>query len=104
MATDFGFAPTKGGKRYFISYNTEDKDRVGKIAKELYIMGLPIWYDYLLEPGEEWKKQIAENLQSCEAVIMFISSGIFVKKESYVRKEYDMAKFFDKKIYPVMLD
>ena len=63
-----------------------------------------IWYDYGLEIGFKWEKQIADNLQACEAVIMFFSKKIFNKEDSYVRIEYDIAKQFGKVVYVVLLE
>lgn len=105
MAADFGFLPSNEDGAYFISYNSEDSDRVGAIARELNALGLLMWYDCGLEYGAEWERQIAAHIKSCKAVIMFITKKIFDKEKSYVRKEYEMAvDYYDKKVYVVMLD
>ena len=41
MATNFGFMPVLKGKRYFISYKSEDTERVGEITRKLNEMGVP---------------------------------------------------------------
>lgn len=105
MAADFGFLPSNENGAYFISYNSEDSDRVGAIARDLHAQGLPMWYDYGLEYGAEWERQIAAHIRSCKAVIMFITKGLFLREtRSYVYKEYRMAKMCDKKVYVVMMD
>lgn len=105
MATDFGFLPSNENGAYFISYNSEDGDRVGTIARELNALGLPMWYDYGLEYGDEWERQIAMHIKSCKAVIMFITKKLFLReKRSYVYKEYRMAKMCGTKVYVVMMD
>ncbi|MBR5144785.1 MAG: leucine-rich repeat domain-containing protein, partial [Clostridia bacterium] len=45
-----------------------------------------------------------ERIHGCEAVIMFLSSNIFKKPDSFVHKEWDIAKRRNKKVYLVILD
>lgn len=104
MATDFGFLPVKDGKFYFISYNTEDSARVAQIVRYMHERGVPFWYDYGLEYGKEWETQIASHIAECEAVLMFVTNGLFFKEKSFVRKEYDEAMIYGKRIIPVFLD
>lgn len=104
MASDFGFLPVKSGKFYFISYNTEDSARIIPIVRIMHDSGVPFWYDYGLEYGREWETQIAMHIEECEAVLMFVTQALFQKEKSYVRKEYEEAVIYKKKIIPVFLD
>lgn len=104
MATDFGFLPVTSGKHYFISYNTEDTDRVRPVAQALYRAGVPLWYDYGLEYGKEWERQIAHSIHSAKAVIMFVTNNVFKKERSYARKEYDIAEAYQVPVIPVVLE
>ena len=105
MATDFGFYPSENSDAYFVSYNTEDSDRVAPIVRKMSNNGVPLWYDYGLEYGEEWERQIAEHIAKCKAVIMFITKKLFQReRRSFVYKEYRMAKMCDKKVYVVKMD
>ena len=104
MATDLGVKVTTEGKYYFISYNTEDKLLVSKYLKAMDDAGMPVWYDYGIDVGDRWEEVIAEKILGCEAVIMFISSNIFKKKESFVHKEWTIAKRRKKNIYLIRLD
>lgn len=105
MARDLGVKVTENGKYYFISYNNEDSNLVSHYLKNMDLKGLPVWYDYGIDVGDHWEEIIASKIDNSEAVIMFLSREIFNKKESFVHKEWKMAKeFFDKKIYTVMLD
>ncbi|MBQ8540087.1 MAG: TIR domain-containing protein [Clostridia bacterium] len=103
MSNYLGFDAVDCEKFYFASYNTEDKERVAKYAKELseYVS---VWYDYGIKAGCEWEKEINEHIKSCESLIIFITNNIFSKEDSYVRTEYDIAKFYKKPIYIVFLD
>ena len=106
MASNFGFAPSKKKGAYFISYNTEDAERIAPIVFDLHKSGLDIWYDGgLKHGGNKWDNQIAGKMMDCTAVIMFITEGIFKKPESYVKTEYEMAvDIYDKRIFVVMMD
>jgi len=105
MSRYLGVEACNQGLFYFISYNSEDESTVSMYAKEMKHYDFPLWYDDGILVGEKWEKQIADNIEKCEAVIMFLSKKLFAKDDSYVHKEYKMAKdFFGKKIYIVLLD
>ena len=100
MARDLGIQVTEKEEFYFISYNSEDKDRVADYVKSLDEYGLQMWYDKGLHVGDKWENEISSRIEKCQAVIMFITKGIFEKDKSYVHKEYKIAtEFFDKKIF-----
>ncbi len=106
MSENLGFdSVTTDQDYYFISYNSDDIDRVQPIAKGLFEAGLPLWYDYALEHGKEWEKQIAQKIHDSKAVLLFLTKGVVQKEDTYVRKEFDMAtQFFGKTVYIVVLD
>jgi len=104
MANYLGFRPSDNPKYYFLSYNTEDADRVGEIAGQMSQAGIELWYDKGIEYGEKWERTIAEKIYGCQAVVLFFTRGILYKENSYVEKEYKMALKFSKKIYVVMMD
>ena len=104
MACDLGFRPSNNTNYFFLSYNTEDADRVREIALQLSQAGIELWYDKAIEYGEKWERTIAEKIHSSQAVILFFSRGILHKVDSYVEKEYSMAQRFGRRIYIVMLD
>ena len=104
MAENFGFVPVGNGNRYFISYKSEDYRRVGEITRELNRYGVPMWYDYGIEKGERWKKEINRNISECDALILFATKNLFFYEDNYVRLEYDIAEYFQKPIFVVWLD
>lgn len=104
MATNFGFYPVTDGKRFFISYKNEDAVNVGKIALKLNEMGVPLWYDYGIEKGDNWYEHISKAIRYSEAVILFATKTLFSVDDSWVRKEFEVAKMYHKKIYVVWLD
>ena len=105
MSCYLGFEPTERAGYYFISYNTEDAERLSPLAVALSRSDVPLWYDYGIEYGDSWAPQINEKLSKSQAVLLFFTKGILQKANSYVKKEYKMAKdFLAKKVYIVMLD
>lgn len=105
MAEDFGFAPCNEPGYYFVSYNSEDAERVGAIARKLHSNNVLLWYDKGIPYGEKWEAIIAEKIKKSQAVILFFTKGILFKEDSYVKKEYRIAtKNFKKKVYVIMLD
>ena len=106
MAGYLGFEATDKKPYIFISYNTEDQVRLSKIAKALLKHQINIWYDNGIHKisNEEWQEQIAIHIREAEIVFFFLTQGIFEKKNSFVKKEYDLATRHAKKICMVMLD
>ena len=107
MSTYFGFTPSNQSGSYFISYNSEDAERVAPIAFAMHQSGVPLWYDQGLVAGEQWEKQIAEHIASCKAVIMFVTKKLMQRERlSYVRLEYNLATSSEnnKKVYIALLD
>ena len=80
MSAYLGFNPSLREDSYFVSYNTEDQDKVRILVEELHNKGVPLWYDHGLKPGKEWEMQIESHIKTCRAVIMFITSKIFIKE------------------------
>lgn len=105
MSSYLGFQPTTRPGYFFVSYNTQDAERIAPIVTTLFHDGVPLWYDYGIEYGEKWAPQITEKLSGAQAVLLFFTKGILAKENSYVRKEYRMAKeFLNKKVYIVLVD
>lgn len=106
MAGYLGIETSEIKPYIFISYNTEDQDRLCDIVQMLQKQRINIWYDNGIQriSDEEWQEQIALHIRDAEIVFFFISHGIFVKKNSFVRKEYDLATRHSKNICVVLLD
>ena len=104
MACYLGFRPSDNPKYYFLSYNSEDADRVGEIAGQMSRAGIALWYDKGIEYGEKWERTIAEKIYGCQAVVLFFTRGILDKEDSFVEKEYKMARTYRKNVYVVMMD
>lgn len=105
MANYLGFQPTASSKYYFISYSAEDAAKVGPIAY-LLSQKLSLWYDYGLNFGEGWGRDIADHIENAEAMLLFLSKSVFAREQnSYVYTEYQMAKdFFQKPIIIIHIE
>lgn len=105
MANFWGFDPINIDGLVFASYNSHDWKRVKNIALELRKLGVPVWYDYGLMAGtDEWATQISVRIKMASAVVIFVTKGIFERKNSYVIHEYRQAKMLGVPIIPVFLD
>lgn len=104
MARDLGVGSSNIGQYYFISYTNADQALVAPIVKALKRRNVDFWYDGGILTGQQWETSIADNIQNCEAVIMFLSKNTFGNEKTYVKKEYDIAVIRQKRIYTVLLD
>lgn len=104
MARDLGIVPVSDGKFYFISYNSEDADRVSEYVNEIVDQGLRIWYDRGIKTGMLWEEEITQKIADSKAIIMFITNQIFIKDQSYVYKEFKIAQMCKKSIFLILLD
>ena len=104
MSCEFGFEPTSIQPYYFISYNSQDADRVAEICRELNRRDVPVWYDKGLMSGDRWEKQIAEQVKNCHEMIIFITKNLMKREDPFVYKEYVFARRFQKRIHVIMMD
>lgn len=105
MSSYLGVQPTDRPDYFFASYCNEDASRLTPLIKQLTHYNIPIWYDYGLTYGSQWQTQIADRIQGCQALLLFVTKRLFEKPNSYVTTEYEMATdYFDKTVYTVHLD
>ena len=91
-------------KYFFISYNSEDADRISPFAMKLNDSGIPVWYDEGLVYGEKWEEMVGEKLSGALGVIFFFTKQMLEKDDSYALKEYRIAKRQGLKIYFILVD
>lgn len=104
MSEYLGFAPSENPIYYFLSYNSEDKEKVGEIAKTMMHSGINLWYDYGIDYGEKWEETIAKKIKNSQGVLLLFTKGILSKYNSYVQKEYKIAKYLNRKVYIALVD
>lgn len=59
--------------RVFLSYARKDSDYVYTLARELRRIGLDIWIDQDIDPGENWDNSIEEALKNCKKMLLIVS-------------------------------
>lgn len=104
MATYMGFEPAQKAPYYFVSYSTEDSARVAEYCQRMWNAGLPLWYDHGIEHGEDFDRIISEHIRFCEAVLLFMSKTPLGKEDTFVRKEFNIARKRGRPIHVIYID
>jgi hypothetical protein len=85
----------------FISYAREDRARAEQVARGLEALGLEVFWDTDVPPGQTWADYIESKLAGCKAVIVLWSDNS--TKSQWVREEARMGRESGKLI-PAMID
>ena len=87
----------------FISYSSQDQERVVKIADKLRSADISIWVDESgISAATLWSQEIAEAITSCKVLVLMVTPKS-VASENVV-KEVSLAAEQRKKILPVILE
>lgn len=87
----------------FISYASDDEDKMLPIVEYLESRNLSCWYaPRNIPPGENYPIRIAEDLQKAGAVLVLITEK--VGESQYVPKEVNRAIDYMKFVIPVLVD
>jgi hypothetical protein len=88
----------------FISYSRRDVDVVDSIVSQLEAAGIEAWIDReAIKPGQQWRKQIVEGIDTAEAFILNLSPNSAASDN--VLKELNLAEeSLEPFILPVMLN
>ena len=78
----------------FVSYSHKDYKEVYYDLAHLYCQGVRFWYDKGLAAGEDWEKEVRENIQSprCGGVIFYLSTNMFSSDSIFKEIEFTSAK------------
>jgi tetratricopeptide (TPR) repeat protein len=85
----------------FISYASQDRDRVKPLAEALKSHGFKVWWDRSLAAGQDYAQIIERELKTAKAVIVVWSNASAAS--SFVRDEAGRARD-EGRLVPVMLD
>lgn len=66
--------------------------------------GINLWYDFGIDYGEKWEECISRKIKDSQGVLLLFTKGILLKENSYVQKEYKIAKFLKRKVYVALVD
>lgn len=87
----------------FISYSSEDRDRVLPIADMLNVAGYSVWVDkQVLKPGVNWLDELGKALDACQVLMLMITEHSLESK--FVQKELNFAINNNKAILPIKLE
>lgn len=77
----------------FLSYASEDRDRVVRIKNTLEAAGIRVWFDQrALEPGEEYKPVIQEAIERCTFFFPCLSANSLTREiRRFFRVEWNRA-------------
>lgn len=85
----------------FISYASEDRNRVRRLADALQQRGFNVWWDRSLAAGQDYAAIIERELKAAKAVIVVWTQASAIS--TFVRDEAARARD-DGRLVPVMLD
>lgn len=95
------------GSRIFLSYRRDDLLIAQKVMKSIHEVdifeNIGIWYDASLVPGKDFEKEIFDQIDKCNCVLMIISNRIFAKN-NYIMREYPIVKNKGIKILPYFVE
>ena len=87
----------------FISYSSNDQDRVVKLADRLRAAGVSIWVDESgIGAATLWSKEIAGAIKGCKVLVLMVTPNSVTSKN--VVKEVSLAAEQNKQILPVILE
>ena len=86
----------------FISYSHRDTAQVYPILDELYDRKYRIWYDESCENGNDFRDELRQRIERCEAVILFVSKASMASQ--FCGMEIIVACENGKRLYPIFLD
>lgn len=86
-----------------ISYSRHDRDVADELSRHLQSHNVPVWIDHQqIAQGAQWRDELLNQLRQCDAFIPLISSHYM--SSEHCRMELLIARSFDRRIIPVMLD
>ena len=101
----FGFdAESVPGKHIFVSYSRGDADRISDLVLELHKVGLPIWYDDGLIPGNRWENEILENVIQSRITVFFLTKNLFKREITFMLDEFQFANDYQKPTLCIWMD
>ena len=83
----------------FISYSSNDKEKVTRLVRELQSHGLETWFDEeSIFPGDDLMEKMRDGIAQCRYYVLCLSPS-FEKKppQSWVKHEFKMAMLKENK-------
>ena len=88
--------------RLFVSYSHKDITKVVEIIGILKNGGHEPWWDRSLLPGDDWKRELQEQIGRCEALVYFASPK--ANSSDWCQWEIAKANDAEKRFFPILLE
>ncbi len=86
----------------FVSYSHRDTAKVYPILDALYDRKYRLWYDESCETGNDFRDELRQRIEQCEAVLLFVSESSM--SSPFCGMEIIVARENNKRLYPIYLD
>ncbi len=86
----------------FVSYSHRDTPKVYPILDALYDRKYRLWYDESCETGNDFRDELRQRIEGCEAVLLFVSESSMASP--FCGMEIIVARENNKRLYPIYLD
>lgn len=86
----------------FISYAHESMEKVRETVEILTAGGHAVWFDEQLLPGQDWKRELGEEISRCQAFIYAMTSEAL--SSEWCQWELATATRLEKAVVPVLLE
>lgn len=85
----------------FISYSKQNRDYITRLESDLRLKGFDVWVDDVIEPGEDWWRNIRQAIKDSSAVIIIMTPE--AENSHWVSLEVLHALEYKKPIFPLLL-
>ncbi len=85
----------------FVSYNRDDRTRVGELVDGLNRLGYRVWLDEDLSGGQDWWEAILGQIRACDTLLLVISPAEL--QSQACREEVGYARNLGKPVLPVLV-
>ena len=86
----------------FLSYASEDRERVGPLAEALIQEGWSVFWDRVIPVGKTWHEMLEEELSAARSLLIVWSENSI--KSKWVREEADEGLRMELPLFPILLD
>jgi hypothetical protein len=90
------------GLRLFITYARDNVDRVSELAQLLTAGGYTVWFDNQLMPGQDWKKELGDQIERCDALVYALTKNSAAS--DWCEWELATAVALKKAVVPVLME
>jgi hypothetical protein len=89
------------GRAVFVSYSSDDRGYVGRLAAHLQGAGIDVWYDHRIAPGQQWEDVIRGQIEECGVLMVVMTPS--AHESRWVKREINYAEELRKDIVPLLL-